>query len=96
MTQTRRPTVEEATAVAVMIVPDAREQLSIEEIARAVGTHIEGQFHSLKHRYAEEMMRQQVQLETIHEAKDGRQFRVVTEYHEVFTIVDLVEVPTSH
>lgn len=96
MTQLKQKTMADPAMLAVVVVPDAKEVLSVEDIARAIGTHLEGQFHSLRHRYAEEFMHQQVQLETIHETDDGQRFRVITEYHEALTIVDLVDHSNTH
>jgi hypothetical protein len=96
MTQSKEKTLESPALLAVHLVPDAKQLLSIEEIARALLLHLEGQVHSFRHRYAEEDMHQQVQLETVHETESGQKFRVVTEYHEAFTIVDLVHNSTAH
>lgn len=96
MTQPKDKTMEVPQPAQVLIVPDAKQLLSIEEIAMAVGMHLEGQFHSYRHRYAEDFKHQQVQLETIHETKEGQKFRVITEYHEAFTIVDLVDNSRNH
>lgn len=74
----------------MLINPEVQQLLTIDDIARAIGSHLDGQFHSYRHRYAEDFKHQQVQLETFHEAENGQRFRVITEYHEVFTIVDLV------
>jgi hypothetical protein len=91
MTQPKDNTTEGTALIAVQIVPHAKELLSIEELARAIGLHVKGEFHSYRHRLGDDSMRQQVQLETIHETANGQKFRVVTEYHEALTVVDLVE-----
>lgn len=96
MTQPKQKTMEDPALIAVRIVPDARKVLPVDEIARAVVTHLDGQFHAFRHRYAEELLQQQVQLETFHETEDGRKFCVITEYHESFTVVDLVDDPQTH
>ncbi len=71
--------------------PGTKQALSIEEIARALTLHLEGKYHAVQHRYSNDAKRQQVLLESFHETKNGKKFRVMTEYDESFTIVDLVD-----
>lgn len=96
MTQLQKKTKGLPNSAVVVISPDAKEQLSIEEIAKAVGLHLVGENHSYQHRYAEDLKCQQVQRETIYEANSGKKYCVVTEYHEVFTIVDVVDNSHTH
>jgi len=67
-----------------------KEALSDQDIADAISLHVEGGFTAYVHRYASDVMQQQIRLSTFHETKDGKKFRVMTEYHEALTIVDLV------
>jgi hypothetical protein len=96
MTQLQKQTRVLPILAEVVLSPDAKQQLSIEEIAKAVGLHFVGENHTYEHRYAEDLKCQQVQRETIYEKQDGKKFRVVTEYHEVFTIVDVVDNSHTH
>ena len=70
--------------------------LTIDEICSALTLHLDGTFHSFQHRYAGELNHQQVVLETFHETKEGKKFRVVTQYDESLTIVDLVNATVVH
>ena len=96
MAQRQTRTKDEPALIAVSMDPITKSALSIDEIARALTVHLEGTFHSYRHRYASEAKHQQVQLETIHETKEGQKFRVITEYDESLTIVDLVNLPETH
>ena len=91
MTQTKPKAMIDTTALGVMVVPSVRERLSTEEIARAILAHLQGEFTALRHRFADDSLQQELQLETMHEANDGQKVRVITEFHQVHIIVDLVE-----
>ncbi len=79
----------EPALLAIRMDPGVRESLSIEEIALAVNQHLDGRFDAYVHRYATDAKQQQIQLSSFHESKEGKPFRVMTEYHEALTLVDL-------
>jgi hypothetical protein len=96
MTQSKQKTMGNPVILQVQIAPSAREVVPITEIARAMELHFDGEIHSLRHRFAEDVRHQQVQLETVHETGLGHKFRIITEYDEAFTIVELVDNSNTH
>jgi hypothetical protein len=91
MTNSKRRTKDDVVLVAVNMNHHTMQALPVEEIVRAIALHVEGKYFTCRHRYASETQRQQVRLATTHETQDGKRFRIVTEYDESFTFVELVE-----